>query len=581
MLAAGSTIGRRYRLISLIGEGGMASVWCASDETLKRSVAIKLLYLRPARDPQASVDQFLREARIAAAVQHRNVIHTVDFGTTDDGIPYMVMELLHGESLAARMARTPPLNLEELVQIAELTLRGLAAVHEAGIVHRDLKPQNIFLQRDGDAVYPKILDFGISRSVDSAALPSPIATQEGIVLGTPHYMAPEQARGETHIDQRADIYSMAAILYEGLTGQLPFDAETPGDLLVKIISSEPIPLATLRPDLPELIVAVISQAMTRDREHRFVDASAFRRALSSAAERCFTDSQSRRSELPARAHRPLMDLPSSLQPTLAQHAQNDVAPQKWGDFEGLDRRAQERGPDGQQRRATDAQARAAAEAPAAERGQEPERRTAEPVRPSPPPAAGHAAAPRPAAPARAGSAVNVPRVSAAEGRVSPRAKGGQGSGALALDLQKDASANVNPNEGPTLGDNPLDAFAGTAAVALELDLEPVRATSPRTSAVQGERRVSTAQAANVGLVNHTRVETRGRSLLWIAPALLLVLLCLLLIAPGLFSYAPPADSQLRAREEQNPATRGSSRTLQRERPTTKPGTPPPERELSE
>ena len=112
MLEAGSTIGRRYRLDSLIGEGGMASVWRASDDTLMRSVAIKLLYLRPARDPQASVDQFLREARIAAAVQHRNVVHTVYFGTTEDGIPYMVMELLQGESLAARNAGEPPAHLD-------------------------------------------------------------------------------------------------------------------------------------------------------------------------------------------------------------------------------------------------------------------------------------------------------------------------------------------------------------------------------------------------------------------------------------------------------------------------------------
>ena len=708
MLAAGSTIGRRYRLDSLIGEGGMASVWRASDETLMRSVAIKLLYLRPARDPQASVDQFLREARIAAAVQHRNVIHTVDFGTTDDGIPYMVMELLQGESLGARMARTPQLQVEELIRIAELTLRGLAAVHEAGIVHRDLKPQNIFLQQDGDAAYPKILDFGISRSLTSPDLPSPIATQQGIVLGTPHYMAPEQARGEPHIDQRADIYSMAAILYEGLTGQLPFDADNPGDLLVKIISTEAVPLAALRPDLPELLVECISQAMAHDREHRFVDASAFRRALVAAAERSFTGNAIRGSELPARAA-PLaevgsrgagpaaaavtFELPSSLQ---SAQAQNDVAPDRWGDFEGLGPRADEPAP----------QLQAAVGAPPPAAAAEPSRavlarapaelqgrlappnaapgelgRAARPraasvdMRGVPPPAAGadvrraapvraasgelgRAAPPRAAgaeqgraAPVRAASGelgrAAPPRAASAElgravparaasaelGRIAParaasaelagargpsaelaaqarvgspdaaleapaalvaeasRARAGSSGGMPRVSASevrsavRGASAQltevVNPNDGPLLGDNPLDAFAGSAAVALELDFE--RGNAPRTSTAGAERRASVAQPQpqHVGLTGNTRPVQRGSSVLWLLPAVLFALLCLLLIAPGLFSYAAPSDSSLRAREEQNPATRGSNRTLQRERPSTPRGTPPAERELWE
>src|SRR5262245_44283738 len=151
MLAEGSVINGRYRLTERIGEGGMASVWKAHDETLNRAVAIKLLYLRVQGDPQAGIDQFLREARLAAAVQHRNVIHTVDFGTDAEGTPFIVMELLQGESLAARMAHPPAIPLEELAHLAEMTLRGLAAVHDAGIVHRDLTPQNIFLQRDADA----------------------------------------------------------------------------------------------------------------------------------------------------------------------------------------------------------------------------------------------------------------------------------------------------------------------------------------------------------------------------------------------------------------------------------------------
>jgi serine/threonine-protein kinase len=137
-------IAGRYELESLIGEGGMASVWRARDLTLERAVAVKLLYARDERDKEALVRQFVREARIAASVQHRNVIHIVDFGTTDEQQPYMVMELLEGESLAQRLQSERRLRMEELVHVASLTLRGLEAVHEAGIVHRDLKPDNIY-----------------------------------------------------------------------------------------------------------------------------------------------------------------------------------------------------------------------------------------------------------------------------------------------------------------------------------------------------------------------------------------------------------------------------------------------------
>jgi serine/threonine protein kinase len=333
MLAAGSTIAGRYRLAALIGEGGMASVWRAEDETLKRSVAIKLLYFGAHRDAQATVEHFLREARIAASIQHRNVINTVDFGTTELGVPYMVMELLQGESLAARLERAPRLAMEEVVRLASLTLRGLAAVHDAGIVHRDLKPQNVFLQQDAEAVYPKILDFGISRSLAaSAERPSAVATQQGLVVGTPHYMAPEQARGEADIDKRADIYAMAVIIYEGITGQLPFDAETAGALLVKIISSQACPMRELRPDVPAVLSDCIAQAMAPVREHRFVDAKVFRRALEGAADSAFPRRATiRSSELPAG------DRVAPDRAARAAVAEPPIAdkPRGWGDFEGL------------------------------------------------------------------------------------------------------------------------------------------------------------------------------------------------------------------------------------------------------
>jgi serine/threonine-protein kinase len=263
----------------------MASVWRAADETLRREVAIKFLYAKSTRDPASVIDRFLREARIAASVQHRNVIHTVDFGALDDEQPFMVMELLNGESLAQRFEREPPLDQTQIVHLVSLTLRGLGAVHDAGIVHRDLKPANIFLQRDADAVYPKILDFGISRSLRQGTdRPSAIDTQDGMIVGTPDYMSPEQARGETDVDKRADIYSMGVILYRGLTGKLPFVANTIGDLLVKIISSTAPTVRELCPDVSPSLSAVVEQAMTRNREDRFADARAMRRALRSVTD---------------------------------------------------------------------------------------------------------------------------------------------------------------------------------------------------------------------------------------------------------------------------------------------------------
>ena len=331
MLKERDIIAGRYRLDSPIGEGAMGSVWRAEDQTLKRQVAIKFLFVRGARDPQGMVDQFLREARIAASVQHRNVIHTVDFGTVDDFQPFMVMELLNGESLGDRMAREPRLATEQLIHIISLTLRGLSAVHDAGIVHRDLKPHNVFLQRDADAVYPKILDFGISRSLNGGQeRPSAIATTEGLIVGTPDYMSPEQARGELNIDRRADIYSMGAMIFEGLTGRLPFVAETIGDLIVQIVTSQPPRVSDVAPHVPKPLVDLVAQALSRNREHRFTDARAMRRALLAAAEASF----SRGARIAA-----------SVPPAPVQSGQGLLAPPQasarfqasaWGDLDSMD-----------------------------------------------------------------------------------------------------------------------------------------------------------------------------------------------------------------------------------------------------
>jgi serine/threonine-protein kinase len=294
-------IAGRYELQSLIGEGGMASVWRARDQTLERSVAVKLLFARDERDRDKLVKQFVREARIAASVQHRNVIHIVDFGTTEERQPFMVMELLEGESLGQRMHREPRLTVEELMHVASLTLRGLGAVHDAGIVHRDLKPDNIFLVRDGNAgLFPKILDFGISRSVEPrSGRRSALTTQEGIIVGTPEYMSPEQARGLRNLDHRTDLYSMGVVLYEALTGRLPFNNEHVGDLIIQIVTAQVPTVHDLMPSVSKGISDVVAKAMAREREARFADAMEMQQALHAAVAEIFPNmDRITQSELP-------------------------------------------------------------------------------------------------------------------------------------------------------------------------------------------------------------------------------------------------------------------------------------------
>jgi serine/threonine protein kinase len=285
MLEDGQIIGNRYRLEELIGGGGMGSVWRATQIALQRPVAIKFLYSHGAR-PEVQAERFIREARIAASVVHRNVVDTLDFGVSDDGVHYMVMSLLQGETLARRLERDPPLSINELVRIISLSLRGLGAVHDAGIIHRDLKPENIFLVNDPEGAYPKLLDFGISRIlVDGDDYRrSALTTKEGVMVGTPQYMSPEQVRGIKGLDRRTDIYSMGVILYEALTGRLPFDAEAIGDLMLLIVAGGAPNVLYLRPEVGSAMSQLVERAMARDRDLRFTTALEMQKALINASE---------------------------------------------------------------------------------------------------------------------------------------------------------------------------------------------------------------------------------------------------------------------------------------------------------
>lgn len=281
--ATGDLIGGRYRLDELIGTGGMGQVFRGADAVLARPVAIKLVDAVESRRREEITQGFLREARISAAIDHNNVVRILDFGTHASTVPYMVMELLEGESLGDVLGRSDAMPFDWLVAIVSQVLDGLSAAHEAGIVHRDLKPENIFLVRDRGQVTPKILDFGISKFLDSTGT-AQVTTKQGLVVGTPAYMSPEQARGVRQIDQRTDIYSMGVVLYELLCGEMPFYSENPGDLMLMIMTTDAKPLIEREPDIGLAMSAVVARAMSKRPEDRFASAQEMRSAVMAAAQ---------------------------------------------------------------------------------------------------------------------------------------------------------------------------------------------------------------------------------------------------------------------------------------------------------
>ena len=276
--AAGDLIGGRYRLDELIGTGGMGQVFRGVDTVLARPVAIKLVDAVESRRREEIMQGFLREARISAAIDHRNVVRILDFGTHGSTVPYMVMELLEGESLGDVLGRGDAMPFDWLLAIVTQVLDGLAAAHDAGIVHRDLKPENIYLVRDQGQVSPKILDFGISKFLDSNGT-AQVTTKHGHVVGTPAYMSPEQARGVRSIDQRSDIYSVGVVLYELLCGEMPFYSENPGDLMLMIMTTEAKPLAERVPEVGMAMSEVVSRAMSKRPEDRYQSVREMQKAV--------------------------------------------------------------------------------------------------------------------------------------------------------------------------------------------------------------------------------------------------------------------------------------------------------------
>ena len=257
----------------------MGVVWRARHLGLGREVAVKLIH-GEVLDAN-SVERFLREARNAARVRHPNVLDVTDVGQTEYGEPYLVMELLEGESLGARLSRGP-MSVAEVVSTGAGILRGLAAVHEAGLLHRDLKPDNVFLARVAGETVVKLVDFGISKHVEDPAARTKL-TQTGTIVGTPHYMSVEQLCGAPDLDGRSDLFSVGVILYEALGRQLPHDGDSLTAVIAAKLEREPEALAVLRPDVPRALCAVVERALARRREARFSTATEMRDALLGAS----------------------------------------------------------------------------------------------------------------------------------------------------------------------------------------------------------------------------------------------------------------------------------------------------------
>jgi serine/threonine-protein kinase len=278
----GREVGGKYRILRVVGRGGMGAVYEAENLALGKRVAIKLIDLESSGQSEA-VQRFEREARTAGALESSHIVQVFDVGKLEDGRPYLVMELLRGENLGARLHRLGPLTVSEALHVTVQVLRGLHRAHDSGVVHRDLKPENIFLvETDGDPMFAKIVDFGISKITRrGGSLDANTLTKRGVVLGTPFYMAPEQAQALADLDGRADLWSLGAILYECLTGRRPFTGDNYEQVIIAICT-QPAPSLHGIPGIPAALADVVGTALARHREDRFPSARAFLEALRSA-----------------------------------------------------------------------------------------------------------------------------------------------------------------------------------------------------------------------------------------------------------------------------------------------------------
>lgn len=273
----------QFHIIQKIGTGGMGSVYRASQPEMNRMVAIKILHPKLVNRRDLT-SRFRREARAMSQLSHPNTVKVFMYGELEDGSLYIVMELLEGRNLNQAVRRDGPIPAARAIPILIQVCAALQEAHALGIVHRDLKPENIFLCNQGGLLdFAKVLDFGLAKVTERQMRPgSLILTQEGMVFGTPEFMSPEQAQGR-ELDARSDIYSLAIILYEALTGKLPFNAQTPMEYIQKHVLEVPIALSDRMPEtpFPNGLQAVVTKALAKKPEDRWQSASEFATALHS------------------------------------------------------------------------------------------------------------------------------------------------------------------------------------------------------------------------------------------------------------------------------------------------------------
>ncbi len=269
-----SVLDGKFRIIQRIGAGGMGSVYRAEEPAMGREVAIKILHPK-LKGRSDLVSRFRREARAMSQLKHPHTVRVFMYGELEDGSLYIVMEMLEGKNLNQTVRKEGPMEPSRAIPIVCDACHALHEAHEIGIVHRDLKPENIFVcQQAGMKDYAKLLDFGLAKVTEAQMRPgSMILTQEGMVFGTPEFMSPEQARGQT-LDARSDIYSLACILYEALTGKLPFVAKTPMEYVGKHVTAAPIPLNERVAGrlFPSGLGEVLNKALRKNPDERFQSA---------------------------------------------------------------------------------------------------------------------------------------------------------------------------------------------------------------------------------------------------------------------------------------------------------------------
>lgn len=271
VLEPGKIIAGRYRLDRVLGQGGMGVVWAATHAVTRRTVAMK--FVRSALQQKTELrGRLLREAHAAAAVRHPNVVEILDVFELDADTPVIVMTLLQGETLGQRLARDPPLSLEETASCLLPAISAIGTAHARGVVHRDLKPDNIYLSDGSDGAIVKVLDFGIAKlQSGDHTMPDAMSTQTGSTLGTPSYMAPEQAAGERDVDHRADIWALGVIAYECLSGVRPIEGENAAQVMMRLMTVGITPLARVTRGLPDEVTSLVDRMLCRERTRRCPD----------------------------------------------------------------------------------------------------------------------------------------------------------------------------------------------------------------------------------------------------------------------------------------------------------------------